>query len=69
MKEEAMLAELAQRFDVQAHQIGQRREQLLTGAATVFAEVRSSVPEADVKVLRAKLPDSVRRVGRLRARP
>jgi len=36
IKGEASLAELAQRFDVYAHQIGQWREPLLNGAATVF---------------------------------
>ena len=40
VKGEATLAELAQRFDVYPHQIGQWREQLLSGAAAVFAEGR-----------------------------
>jgi transposase len=55
IKGEATLAELEQRFDVHAHQIGQWREQLLTGAATVFAEGRPSAPEVDVKTLHAKI--------------
>ena len=55
IKGEATLAELAQRFDVHAHQIGQWREQLLPGAATVFAEGRPTAPEVDVKTLHAKI--------------
>jgi transposase-like protein len=55
IKGEATLAELAQRFDVHAHQIGQWREQLLNGAATVFAEGRPATPEVDVKTLHAKI--------------
>ena len=55
IKGEATLAELAQRFDVNAHQIGQWREQLLNGAATVFAEGRPATPEVDVKTLHAKI--------------
>ncbi len=55
MKGEATLAELAQRFDVHPHQIGQWREQLLSGAAAVFAEGRPVEPAVDVKTLHAKI--------------
>ena len=55
VKGEATLAELAQRFDVHPHQIGQRREQLLSGAAAVFAEGRPVEPPVDVKTLHAKI--------------
>jgi hypothetical protein len=46
LRGEATVAELAQRFDIHPHQIGQRREQFLAGAATVFAEGRAVGPEA-----------------------
>jgi transposase len=52
---EATLAELAQRFDVHPHQIGQWREQFLAGAATVFAEGRPLDPPVDVQALHAKI--------------
>jgi transposase-like protein len=55
VKGEATLAELAQRFDVHPHQIGQWREQLLSGAVTVFAEGRPAEPPIDVKTLHAKI--------------
>ena len=55
VKDEATLAELAQRFDVHPHQIGQWREQLLRGAAAVFAEGRPVEPAVDVKTLHAKI--------------
>ena len=55
LKGEATLAELAQRFDIHPHQIGQWREQLLAGAATVFAEGRSVEPPIDLKALHAKI--------------
>jgi transposase-like protein len=55
LKGEATLGGLAPRFDVHAHQIGQWREQLLTGAAMAFAEGRSAAPDVDVKTLRAKI--------------
>ena len=51
MKGEATLAELAQRFDVHPHQIGQWRAQLLRGAADVFADGRPAEPPVDVKTL------------------
>jgi len=37
LKGDATLAELATRFELHAHQIGQWREQLLAGAVEVFA--------------------------------
>ncbi len=52
---EATLAELAQRFDVHPHQVGQWREQLLRGAAAVFAEGRPAETAVDVKTLHAKI--------------
>ena len=55
LKGEATLAELAQRFDIHPHQIGQWREQLLTGAATAFAEGRPVEPPIDLKALHAKI--------------
>ena len=55
VKGEATLAELAQRFDVHPHQIGQWREQLLSGAAAVFSEGRPVEPPVDVKTLHAKI--------------
>lgn len=55
VKGDATLAELAQRFDVHPHQIGQWREQLLRGAADVFADGRPAEPPVDVKTLHAKI--------------
>ena len=55
LKGEATLAELAQRFDIHPHQLGQWREQLLAGAATVFAEGRPVEPPIDLKALHAKI--------------
>jgi transposase-like protein len=52
---EATLAELAQRFDVHPHQVGQWREQLLQSAAAVFTEGRAVEPAIDVKSLHAKI--------------
>ena len=52
---EATLAELAQRFDLHPHQIGEWRAQLLCGAAAVFAEGRPVEPPVDVKTLHAKI--------------
>ena len=52
---EATLAELAQRFDVHPHQVGQWREQLLRGAAAVFAEGHAPAPTVDVQTLHAKI--------------
>ena len=39
------------------HQIGQWREQLLSGAAAVFAEGRPVEPPVDVKTLHAKISE------------
>jgi transposase len=55
VQSDATLAELAQRFDVHPHQIGQWREQLLRGAVAVFAEGRPAEPAVDVKTLHAKI--------------
>ena len=55
LRGEATLSELAQRFDVHPHQIGQWREQFLAGAATVFAEGRAVDPPVDVQALHAKI--------------
>ena len=52
---EATLAELAQRFDVHPHQVGQWQAQLLQGAAAVFAEGRAAEPAVDVKTLHAQI--------------
>ena len=52
---EATLAELAQRFDLHRHQISPLLEQLLAGAATVFAEGRAVGPPVDVQALHAKI--------------
>ena len=54
-KGDATLAELAKRFALHAHQIGQWREQLLAGAAEVFAASgRPADPPVDVTALQAK---------------
>ena len=54
-KGDATLAELAKRFALHAHQIGQWREQLLAGAAEVFAAGgRPADPLVDVTALQAK---------------
>ena len=56
LKGEVTLAELAQRFDLHAHQIGAWREQLLAGAAQLFAEGGTPAdPPVDVKTLHAKI--------------
>lgn len=60
VKGEATLAELAQRFDIHPHQIGQWREQVLAGAALVFAEGRPLDPSVDVQALHAKLGELTR---------
>ncbi|MDQ2929285.1 MAG: IS3 family transposase [Gemmatimonadota bacterium] len=68
VKGEATLAELAQRFDVHPHQIGQWREQLLSGAAAVFAEGRPVEPVVDVKTLHAKIGEITLENGFFRTR-
>ena len=56
IKGEQTLAELAKRFDVHPNQIAQWKEQLLSGAASVFgSEARPSEPPIDVKALHAKI--------------
>jgi len=55
---EAPLAELAQRFDVHAHQITEWKNQLVARAAEVFAAAEGAPPgptPADVKALHAKI--------------
>ena len=51
------LTELAQRFDVHAHQIAQWRSQLVARAAEVFAtaEDRRAATPVDLKALHAKI--------------
>jgi len=56
LKGEATMAELAQRFDLHAHQITQWREQLLAGAVEVFAAGgKPAEPPVDVTALHAKI--------------
>ena len=56
LKGDATLTELAQRFDVHAHQIGIWREQLLAGAADVFAlGGQLAATPVDVTALHAKI--------------
>jgi transposase len=56
LKGDATLAELATRFEVHAHQIGQWRAQLLAGAAEVFAAGgKPADPQIDVTALHAKI--------------
>ena len=56
LKGDATLAELAKRFELHAHQIGQWREQLLAGAVDVFAAGgRPAEPPVDVTALHAKI--------------
>ena len=56
LKGDATLAELAKRFELHAHQIGQWREQLLAGAAEVCASGGTpSDPPVDVTALHAKI--------------
>lgn len=53
------LAQLADRFDLHAHQIAQWRAQLVARAAEVFAAVegdpRGTAPPIDLKALHAKI--------------
>ena len=56
LKGDATLAELAKRFELHAHQIGQWREQLLAGAVELFASGGQAVaPPVDVTALHAKI--------------
>jgi transposase len=56
VKGEATLAELAKRFDVHPAQVTAWKDQLLAGAAGVFAEGgRAADPPVDVKTLHAKI--------------
>ena len=56
IKGEQTLAEMAKRFDVHPNQIAQWKEQLLSGAASVFSsESRPAEPPIDVKSLHAKI--------------
>ena len=56
LKGDATLTDLAQRFDVHAHQISTWREPLLAGAADVFAlGGQPADPPVDVTALHAKI--------------
>ncbi len=56
VKGDAMLAELAKRFDVHPNQIAQWKEQLVASAANAFGgESRPSEPPIDIKSLHAKI--------------
>ena len=57
LKGDATLAELAKRFELHAHQIGQWREQPLVGAVVVLASGGQSAapPPVDVTALHAKI--------------
>lgn len=56
LKGDATLAELAKRFELHPHQIGQWREQLLAGAVQVFAAGgKPAEPPVDVTALHAKI--------------
>lgn len=55
---DATMSELASRFDVHAHQIGQWKQQLMVQAAEVFTSEgarRDAAPPVDLKALHAKI--------------
>ena len=56
VKDEKMLAELAEQFDVHPNQITQWKSQLQEGAAGVFGEARTEqAAPVDLKALHAKI--------------
>lgn len=55
IKEDAPLADLAQRFDVHPNQITQWKRQLLEHAADAFGAKDQPGPAVDVKALHAKI--------------
>ena len=60
IKGEQTLGELAQQFDLHPNQIKQWKDQLLDGACDVFGRnVKSAVPEVDVKPLHAKIGELI----------
>ena len=58
IKDDRTLAQIAEQFDVHPNQISSWKDQLLEGAAEVFAasaSARPSTPEVDIKALHAKI--------------
>src|SRR5215831_4972732 len=58
IKGDRTLVQLAEQFDVHPNQISTWKDQLLEGAAEVFAmnsSARPSTPEVDIKALHAKI--------------